>query len=259
MRPDNQSPLSLVFLHGFPFNSNSWDQQAAYVEQNFAGRIKTFAPNLRGHRPRLLTENTPWMLQHFVADLARYLDQSHIEKVVICGLSMGGYIALRFVAEHAERVAGLILADTRADADTNDAKKKRYETIERLHREGVTGFAKDFSTQVLSDFTLAENPALRAQLEAVITQHDPKDLSLVLGALASRPDSLSDLRAIDCPTLVIVGRDDKVTPPDLSKLIVDEIPGAEFQMIERAGHVSNVEQPEAFNKVLGDFLRNKLL
>ncbi len=259
MRRDNQPRHSLVFLHGFPFNSKSWVPQVAYVEQNFGDTVKTFAPNLRGHRPRLPTENTPWMLQHFVADLERYLDQSHIEKAVLCGLSMGGYVALRFVADHSDRVEGLILADTRADADTNEAKQKRYELIEKLQREGAGGFAKDFSKLVLSETTLAEKPEIRAQIEATILGHDPKDLALVVGALASRPDSSEDLAAIGCPTLVIVGRDDQVTPVKFSEVLAEKIPQAQLQIIERAGHLSNVEQPDAFNKVLGDFLSNKLL
>ncbi len=122
--------LPIIFLHGFPFNSSSWDDQVSY----FNKRYQVYAPDLRGHRTGAAPPG-PWMIAHFAKDLLDFMDQKRIRRAIICGLSMGGYIALHFAAKYPDRIAGLILCDTRADADGNEAKDKRFETIQKVQKK----------------------------------------------------------------------------------------------------------------------------
>lgn len=245
------SSIPLIFLHGFPFNASAWDPQIEHLKS----RENVFAPDLRGHGQAPAPAG-PWMISHFVADLKKFMTDKGISKAVLYGLSMGGYVALQFVLKYPENVAGLILCDTRADADSNEVKEKRFETIERLRREGAAGFASDFSKQVLSETTLRQHPNLREMVERMILSNGVENMAMVLGALASRWDSRSSLSTIKCPTLVLVGADDKVTPPELSELIAGGIEDAKLRIIERAGHLSNLEQPDLFNEQLDEFLNH---
>ncbi len=243
------SPTSVIFLHGFPFDSSTWKAQADHLK----GRYQVWTPDLRGHGGGAAPAG-PWMISHFVRDLENFMNEKKIAKAILCGLSMGGYIALQFVAKHPERVEGLVLCDTRADSDSNDAKEKRFDTIEKILKEGTAGFAKDFSKNVLSESTLRNRPEIQREVEAMILSNKPENVVRVLAALASRWDNRAGLSSIKCPTAVFVGADDKITPPELSEIIAGGIEDSEFQIIENAGHLSNLEQPETFNEYLDSFL-----
>ena len=240
---------SIVFLHGFPFDSSAWKPQVEHLQ----GRYEVYAPDLRGHGTARAPDG-PWMISHYVSDLEKFLDEKKIAKAILCGLSMGGYIALQFVAKHQDRVEGLVLCDTRADADSNDAKEKRYQSIEKIQRSGVQDFARDFSKSVLSETTIRQRPEIQRQVEAMILDNKSENIVRVLAALASRWDNRAMLSAIHCPTAVFVGADDKVTPPELSEVIAGGIEDSELRIIENAGHLSNLEQPEIFNRFLDGFL-----
>lgn len=242
---------SIIFLHGFPFNGSAWKPQVEY----FKDRFEVYAPDLRGHGTAAAPSG-PWMIAHYVEDLKHFMDEKKVPKAILCGLSMGGYIALQFVAKYPERVAGLILADTRADADSNEVKMKRYETIEKIHREGLSGFAKDFSRAVLSESTLRERPDIQKHVEAMILGNAAGNMAMAVGALVARHDNRSTLSSIRCPTAVFVGTEDKITPPELSELIAGGVEDSVLRLIEKAGHLSNVEQPDVFNHHIDTFLKN---
>lgn len=240
----------IIFLHGFPFDGSSWDPQL----EHFKGKYQTFAPDLRGHGKGPAGPG-PWMIAHYADDLKIYMDEMKIEKAFVCGLSMGGYIALHFTASYPERLAGLILCDTRADADSNEAKDKRYATIRKIHQEGTQQFATDFSKNALGETTRTVMPQIQEKVQSMILNNQPQNIAMVLGALASRRDSTPYLEAISCPTMILVGTEDKITPPDVNESLAKKIKGSSFHLIEKAGHLSNLEQPKVFNRYLEDFLK----
>ena len=248
-----QTPL--VFLHGFPFNGSCWEPQVSY----FKNKTTVFNPDLRGHRhgPGTLKAEAkgPWLIAHFVEDLIVFLDEKNIEKISLCGLSMGGYIALHFINKYPKRVQNLILCDTQAGADNNASKDQRYESIINIQKNGLTEFAKNFSRKVVSENTLKNNPQIQPLLESMILENQAELITLVLAALAARNDFKSSLSSISCPTMVIVGSDDVITPPEINKELALGIPGARFEQISKAGHLTNREQPDIFNSLLDSFLK----
>lgn len=240
---------SVVFLHGFPLNGTTWSPQV----QHFKNKFSRYAPDLRGHGSG--SQNVgPWMIAHFVEDLKRFLDDQKIQKTTLCGVSMGGYVALQFVNQYPDRVQSLILSDTRADGDSNEAKDKRFATVQKIHKDGLQSFASDFVKSALSETTLQNRPELQKELENIIVSNRRESLAMVLGALASRKDSTPYLKEIKCPTLVIVGAEDKITPVEANEALAKGIPGAQFRKIEHAGHFPNLEQPEKFNALMEEFL-----
>ncbi|MBP9674841.1 MAG: alpha/beta hydrolase [Bacteriovoracaceae bacterium] len=240
---------TLIFLHGFPLNATCWKPQVDY----FKNKYKVFTPDLRGHG-KALAGSGPWMLQHFVNDLKIYMDEHKILKAVLCGLSMGGYIALQFMKDYPERVSALVLCDTRADADSNEVKDNRYKTILKMEKEGMTVFAEDFSMLLLGAWTLKNKPQIQKDVKKIILDNKTENMSMTLGALASRSDSVSTLKNIKCPTLVLVGAEDKITSVDMNELMAKKIASVTFRVIAQAGHLSNVEQPQVFNEHLEQFL-----
>lgn len=269
-----QTPI--VFLHGFPLSGKSWQPQLEFfgagganvgaaggfvgaghafvgAGQAFVGAGQAFAPDLRGHGSGP-TGPGPWFLHHYVEDLVAWLDHKGLERVVLCGLSMGGYIALQFALEHPERLAALVLADTRADADSNEAKDKRFASVKQILQGGMAGFAPGFAKNALGATTQREQPALVDRVEAMMMANRPEHAALVLGALAARKDASADLGRIRCATLVLVGEEDKVTPVEAAEALAKGISGAKLRVIPRAGHFANLEQPAAFNEALAAFL-----
>lgn len=240
---------NIVLLHGFPFTSSSWDDQNA----EFGGEHTVLAPDLRGHGngPE---DQAPWFMHQYVEDLRNLLDQKNIRKAVVCGLSMGGYIALHFAQKYPERLTALVLCDTQAGPDSNEAKDKRFATEQKIYSAGLPAFAEEFSKSVLSETTLKNKPQIQRRVVEMITQNKQSSVAMVLATLAARRDSTPFLGAIDVPTLVVVGEQDKVTPPELANVLAEKIPGAKLATIPGAAHLSNLEQPEIFNRLLGGFL-----
>lgn len=240
---------NLVFLHGFPFNGSSWDPQVQF----FKDKVEVYAPDLRGHRNGPDGPG-PWMIQHYVEDLKTFFDKNKISNAVVCGLSMGGYVALNFAHAYPNLIKGLVLCDTQAGADSNEAKDKRFATIQKIQRNGIGPFAQEFTKNVVSETTMFEKPEVLKQIASMIVGNKPENLMMVLGALASRPDCTPYLAEFDFPSLVMVGSDDKITPPELSKKLAEGIKSAKVHILDRAGHHSNLEQPDAFNGQLEKFL-----
>lgn len=249
----NLSSIPLVFLHGFPFNGSCWLGQL----EHFKNRPTILAPDLRGHGHGPNGPG-PWTIADFVKDLKITLAEKNINKFILCGLSLGGYIALEFVNNFPDQIEALILCDTHANADSEEAKSKRIETISDIQKNGLKDFAASFSTKVLSEVTLKAKPQMQKYLEAIILSNDPDDVIKVLGALASRKDFNHGLHTIKFPTLVVVGADDKITPPELNEALARNIPGAQFKIIANAGHLPNMEQPTEFNSILDAFISENL-
>lgn len=239
----------LVLLHGFPFNRTLWHDQV----EALGGRYRTICVDLRGHGETTAT-NTPATMEEMAGDVAALLDELQIKRVVLGGLSMGGYVALAFYRRFPERVRALILADTRPQADTDEARRNREETATRALSEGMTVIADAMLPKLFAPATYTARPDIVARVHEMILSTKPQGAASALRGMALRRDQTELLRKIDCPTLIMVGSLDAITPRRDSEVMLREIRGAWFEVIEGAGHVSNLERPEEFNHTLEHFL-----
>jgi pimeloyl-ACP methyl ester carboxylesterase len=250
---DRGSGPPLVFVHGFPLDHTMWDAQI----ETLSGRHRVIAPDLRGFGQSGVTDGTVAMEQ-FADDLAGLLDAIAAgQRVVLCGLSMGGYIALAFCRKHSARLRGLILCDTRAEADAPEAAAARLETADRVLGEGPGFLADAMLPKLLAPQTLAERPEMVAAVRKMILGTDPRGIAASLRGMAQRPDSTPLLPAITCPTLVLVGQEDKLSPPEQMQALARQIPDAQFAVIPNAGHLAPVEQPAPTTAAIEAFLTGR--
>ena len=239
---------AVVLLHGYPFNRSMWQEQVEALSQHY----RVIAPDLRGHGET--TTSLPATMEEMARDVVALLDELEIERVTLCGLSMGGYVTLAFYRRFPLRVRALVLADTRPQADTLDARRNREEQAGKILKEGMESIADDFLKKVLTAATLDEKPWTTARVREMITQTDPQGAANALRGMAARPDQTGFLEEILAPTLILVGSEDKITPPKDAELMRREIRGSRLEVIEGASHLSNIERPAEFNRALLDFL-----
>ena len=239
----------IILIHGFPFNREMWDPQIEALQKRF----RVIAYDLRGHG-RSGAGDGQYTLEFFVDDLLGLLDHLKIERAVLCGLSMGGYIALRTVERNPERVRGLILADTQAKADSNEAKLKRAAAIKSVKANGVKDYAEAFVKSVFAPQTFTNNKPAIEKIRRIIEANSPLGICGALLALASRTETTEALYSIKVPTLILVGEHDALTPLSASQEMHNKIPNSEIHVIANAAHLSNLESSEEFNKHLLDFL-----
>jgi 3-oxoadipate enol-lactonase len=178
------------------------------------------------------------------------LDGAGVDRAVVCGLSMGGYVALALWRRFRDRVRGLVLANTRAGADDQEGRERRVALARRLAAEG-SGFLVDRPPPLLSDRAPAE---LWDRVRAILARQPAPAIAAASLGMAERPDSTPDLPGIDVPALVITSTGDALIPPEASRPMAEWIPGARYAVIEGAGHLSNLEAPEEFNRLLLDHL-----
>ena len=240
---------ALLFLHAFPLGLFMWDGQA----EAFSGdhRVVRFDARGFGGTP---ADETPLTMDQIADDGAALLGLLGIEKAVVAGCSMGGYAAFAFARRHPERLEGLVLQDTRAGADTEDARAYRATLAAKVLEEGPRAAADAFLPKLVGETTRRDNPALVAQLGERILATPASGIAQALLGLGARPDSTETLEHIGVPTLVVVGEEDVLTPPSEAKKIAGGIAGSRLEVIPRAGHLSNLENPEAFDAALRGFL-----
>lgn len=242
---------AVLLIHGFPFNHRMWEPQVSALSKEF----RVISYDVRGHG-KSEPGDGQYTIEFFVDDLLAVLDHLQIKEAVLCGLSMGGYIALRAAERHPERFKGLVLCDTKSEPDANEAKIKRSAAVRALKEKGVSAFAPEFLKQVLSDKTLASKSGTVDFLSSVIKENTPAALSGTLIALAARTDTTPALSKIGCPALLLVGEEDKLTPPSAAEAMKQKIPKAELFVIKEAGHISNAENPAEFNQRLLEYLKS---
>jgi pimeloyl-ACP methyl ester carboxylesterase len=241
----------LVLLHAFPLSRAMWRPQREALQAD----CRVLTPDLRGFGGTSPFAGTP-ALEQMADDVAGLLDALGVrEPVVLGGLSMGGYVALAFVRKHAGRLAGLILADTRAEADSAEARANRDRLMEVARAHSARGVADQMLPKLLGDTTRARRPEVVAEVEQIASAQSAAGIIGAMQAMRDRPDSTPLLGQIRVPTLVVVGGEDVLTPPALARAMADAIPGARLATIEGAGHLANLEQPEAFNAAVRTFLR----
>jgi 3-oxoadipate enol-lactonase len=241
---------ALLLVHGFPFHAGMWEAQLLGLSDH----ARVIAPDLRGFGMSDPGGVEPLMMEDHAADLARLLDELEIQRAVVCGLSMGGYVALACWREFRDRVAGLILADTKAAPDTEEARRGRYDLAERV-RDAGTGVAVDaLLPKLLSQRTLREQPAVEGRLRQIMEGTLADTVARALHGMAERPDATGLLAGIDVPALVITGEDDALIPPEEAHRLAEAIPDARLERIAGAGHVPPMEAPDEFNALVRDFL-----
>jgi pimeloyl-ACP methyl ester carboxylesterase len=247
---DVGSGMPLVLVHGHPFDRSMWQPQVAHFGRS---GWRVIAPDLRGYGESTVVPGlTP--LETFARDLAALLDRLGLERVVLGGLSMGGQIVLEFHRLFPERIRGLLLADTFAQAETEDGRRARNDTADRLLREGMARYADELLPQMIARATVAALPAVAERVLDMMRAAPAAGAAAALRGRAERPDYVDMLAQISVPTLIAVGRDDEFTPVSDAKFLRDRIADATLVIIERAGHLPNLEQPAAFNLALTPFL-----
>jgi pimeloyl-ACP methyl ester carboxylesterase len=238
----------VLFIHGFPHHRKLWAPQLRAL----AGHSRAIAVDLPGFGESDMPER--FSIDAWADGLARFLDALSVDRAVIAGLSMGGYVTFAFWRLHRDRVLALVLADTRAGADTEEGKAKRRETIELARREGATAVARAMLPGMVGKSTREREPSVVATMRAMLESASVDSIVGASEAMIARADSTPLLRTIDVPTLIICGEEDVLTPPKESRAMHAAIPGSRLEIIPSAGHVSNIERPAAVNQVLAEFI-----
>ena len=248
---DQGTGRPIVFLHAFPLNRTMWATQERLLSSQF--RIITI--DLRGHGE---SDAPLWCypLEQSADDVSALLDHLEIQRALFVGLSMGGYILFAFYRKYAARVKGLILADTKAQADTEEGKNGRFQLAQIAYKKGPSAIADLMIPKLLSSATVQTKPDLVQQVRVMIESTQISGIAGDLMAMAERPDSVPLLSQITCPTQIIVGALDQATPPSDAKLMGEQIPHARLAIIPNAAHLANLEQPEAFNQIVSTFALN---
>lgn len=240
---------AIIFIHGFPLNKSMWNEQL----NRFGNQYRTIAYDVRGHGESSISDGQ-YNLDLYVEDLVALISHLELEQPIVCGLSMGGYIALRTLERYPGLFAAVILCDTQSAADDNKRKEKRFKTIKKIKEEGVRGFCEEFSTSLVSEETYSEHPEKVQRIRDMICSNSAVGICGTLSALASRPDLSDMLSDIKIPTLLLFGEEDRITPPETGMVMQRQIPGSKFYLIPEAAHLPNIENTGEFNKRLSLFL-----
>jgi pimeloyl-ACP methyl ester carboxylesterase len=240
----------LVLLHAFPLDGRMWAPQV----EALAGTYQVIVPDLRGFgaaRDQAVEEAGMDLLAD---DLLRLLDDRGLDRVVLGGLSLGGYVALAFMRRHADRVSGLVLLDTKATADGDQARADRLKMADRVLAEGVDFVPEVMLPRLLGETSREHRPEVVAKVADLIREQSPQAIAGAQRGMAARAHTTDVLGSIKVPTLVVTGEEDAVTGPEVGRDLAAGIPGARFLLVEEAGHLSSLEQPEIVNEALLDFL-----
>ena len=244
-----EGSIPVIFLHGFPFDKSMWIRQLEKLKNS----NRVIACDIRGFG-KSSDETSHLSIDLFAEDLVAFMDKLNIDRAIICGLSMGGYIALNAISRFPERFKGLILCDTQCIADSLQVKENRIKTIEQINLNGVELFNNNFIKNVFHSDSLTHKMELVENLRSIVFTNSKVIITAGLTAMAERSETCAHLNAIIIPTLIICGREDQVTPLKQSEFIHKNIKNSVLKVIANAGHVSNLEQPEEFNKHLQNFL-----
>jgi 3-oxoadipate enol-lactonase len=245
---EHGSPV-IIFIHGFPFNKSMWDLQVVSLKDDY--RLITY--DIRGHGNSDSGDEV-FSIDLFVNDLISFMDALKIDKAILCGLSMGGYIAINAAARYKERFDALILTDTQCLADTPEAKEKRIKSIESIRKDGVEKYAGESIKNLFASESFLNRVKEVEEVREMIVKTSVQSLCSTLLALSSRKETCHILSEIKVPVLIMVGNEDKITPPAAARFMHENIKGSLLKIIDHAGHLSNLENPEEFNLRLKKFV-----
>jgi pimeloyl-ACP methyl ester carboxylesterase len=246
----------VVFLHAFPLNAEMWMPQLRAVPEGWAA----VAPDFRG-----FGDSTPddagivragARLEEYADDVIALMDGLGVPRAALCGCSMGGYAAFALLRRAPGRVAGLLLADTRAAADTDAASASRAAMLDLLDRGGPAAVAAEMRPKLVGPTTRQTRPDVLAAVDSLMDSATARGIGFAVARMRNRPDATSDLAAFRGPVSVVVGEEDALTPPVEAAAMAAGVPGAAFMAIPRAGHLANLESPEAFNEAIRGWLKS---
>lgn len=240
---------TIIFLHGFPLNKSMWDRQADALKNKY----RVIAYDIRGHGNSEAGIDE-FFIELFVNDLVQLMNALKIDKAVLCGLSMGGYIALSAIEKYPHRFEALVLSDTQCMADTPEAKEKRLKTIEHIKEKGVENYADESLKMLFAPESFITNKEEIISVKEMIINTSKQSLFNTLIALSERKETCSSLQDIEVPVLIMAGKEDKITPPDVARMMHEKIQNSALNIIEHAGHLANMENPDEFNYQLEHFL-----
>lgn len=240
--------VPLLLIHAFPLDRSMWRAQIAGVQQLY----RVIAPDLRGFGHSTETDGEAVSMEQYAADLKALLDSVNVRQVVVGGLSMGGYVALAFVAQYADRVKGLILANTRAVADTDEAKQTRLTNADRVRAEGTSFLIDSMAPRMLGP---AAKPEIGITVRSIMARQRSAGIASALRGMAARPDRSALLRYVKAPTLIITGSADVMIPSADSETMHKAMShnNSNLVTIPDAGHLSNLDKADAFNEALRQF------
>jgi 3-oxoadipate enol-lactonase len=243
--------VPVLLLHAFPLNSLMWEEQIGRLSRRF----HVIAPDLRGFGQTELTIGEH-SIDLMASDVQRLLESMSVGRAVVVGLSMGGYVAMALYRRKPSLFRGLVLADTRATSDTAEARARRYKSAERAERDGSSAIAEDMIPVLLGPTTLQTRQEVVTRVRSIIQSNSAVAIARAQRAMAERLDSTELMQSVSVPALIIAGSEDGLTPPSEAEKLRDSIPGARFEALYAAGHLSNLEQPEHFSDAVERFVES---
>jgi pimeloyl-ACP methyl ester carboxylesterase len=240
----------VVFIHGFPFRSTMWAPQLEAVPEGW----RFIAPDLRGFG-NSEAGDFPLTMDLFADDVVALLDHLEIEQAVICGLSMGGYIAFSLVERYPHRVRALVLAATRASADSAEARQGRYDLAARARAQGAMAVVESMLPKLVSAATRMHRPQVIDFVKNMMQSTNPEVLARTLEAMAARADHRGILHGINVSAMVVRGDQDEIITREDMDLLARQVRGAKYEVVTNVGHLPNLEAPDVFNQLLQTFLR----
>lgn len=249
----NDKAKSILFVHGYPYDHTMWDNQINELCKDYY----CVAYDIRGLGESPESDGQ-YTLESFVDDLESIIDSLHLDKPALCGLSMGGYISLRAVERIENKLGALILCDTKSMADDNQGKLKRAAGIKAINENGTDSFVEQFVKNCFSEKFIKESEAEYLKVLDRSKQSSASGLKGCLLAMAARTDATSYLPKISIPTLLICGKEDRLTPPDVMKQMADQVKNSNFIEVEEAAHMTPIEKPEIVTKAINNFLINSV-
>ena len=261
---DRGNGPAVILLHGFPFNRSMWREQIEFLS---AHGYRAVAPDLRG--PGAMSDKLQFVVEaerqpeacrtittmdDMARDVAALMDQLKIDSAVICGLSMGCYVAFEFIHLFPSRVGALVLCGPRAQGPDETERINRLAQALRALAEGMDFAVESISKSLLAEATLKEKPEVVDRVREMVLHTDPRGAAAAQRGMAMRRDYAGDLKSISIPTLIIAGREDGVRKPEDAEFIHGRIRNSRLEIIDDAGHLMNMEQPEIFNDKLVTFL-----
>ncbi len=241
--------LPVVFLHAFPLNRKMWEGVVGGLSGVRA--ILVDAPGF-GESP---VPPKPYDLADVARSVVDILDREGVDRAVVVGLSMGGYVAFRLYDAFWDRVQGMVLADTRAEMDSPEARAAREKAIARIREGDRAGYLEELLPRLVGETTRKTRPEVVVRVKDLAAEAPDEALILALEAMKNRPDSVPMLPTVEVPVLVLAGEEDTLTPPEVMEGMVQRMPRAERVVLPRVGHLSAVEDPEAFRDALSRFLK----
>ena len=240
---------TIIFIHGFPLNKSMWDMQREALRDTY----RVIAYDIRGHG-NSEAGDVEFSIDLFVNDLLRLIDALELNNTILCGLSMGGYIALRTIENYPELFEALILSDTQCMADTSEGKGKRLTAIESIKENGVEQYADESIKNLFAAESFTTRIKEIATVKNMIVKVSQESLINTLHALASREETCDKLEDIKMPVLIMVGSEDKITPSSAAQMMKEGITDSFLKVIAHAGHLANLENPSVFNHHVRKFL-----